>query len=275
MEKFKEALSQLPTWTVLAWSNQLLSILYSNNDVLGDTVYPIVLRLAQEYPQAMWVSFNFVQQKSKYPKINHLLQPPGLVLRFLEELAKVSLPSTRALGFLESIEDITNSSEMKQLWQKFSQTNFSTEQTRLEKIFFTDSIKNGLMEVVQKVQSSDDMAQDKASFQKIIGKLKKEIQTTDKKLSAVTKLSDLSRTLANFMKSSHKDTIEIPGQYEMAMDQVFKESTIKIAGFKDEVKVFASLRKPIKITIIGDDGKDYDFLVKNGEDLRQDQRIGK
>lgn len=273
MEKFKEALSQLPTWTVLAWSNQLLSILYSNNDVLGDTVYPIVLRLAQEYPQAMWVSFNFVQQKSKYPKINHLLQPPGLVILFLEELAKVSLPSTRALGFLESIEDITNLSEMKQLWQKFSQTNFSTEQTRLDKIFFTDSIKNRLIEVVQKVQSSDDMAQDKESFQKNIGKLKNEIR--DKKFSAVTKLSDLSRTLANFMKSSHKDTIEIPGQYEMAMDQVFKENTIKIAGFKDEVKVFSSLRKPIKITIIGDDGKDYDFLVKNGEDIRQDQRIGK
>ena len=273
MEKFKEALSQLPTWTVLAWSNQLLSILYSNNDVLGDTVYPIVLRLAQEYPQAMWVSFNFVQQKSKYPKIDQLLQPPGLVVQFLEELAKVSLPSTRALGFLESIEDITNLSEMKQLWQKFSQTNFSTEQTRLDKIFFTDSIKNRLIEVVQKVQSSDDMAQDKESFQKIIGKLKNEIR--DKKFSAVTKLSDLSRTLANFMKSSHKDTIEIPGQYEMAMDQVFKENTIKIAGFKDEVKVFSSLRKPIKITIIGDDGKDYDFLVKNGEDIRQDQRIGK
>lgn len=273
MEKFKEALSQLPTWTVLAWSNQLLSILYSNNDVLGDTVYPIVLRLAQEYPQAMWISFNFVQQKSKYPKINHLLQPPGLVVQILEELAKVSLPSTRALGFLESIEDITNLSEMKQLWQKFSQTNFSTEQTRLDKIFFTDSIKNRLSEVVQKVQSSDDMAQDKESFQKIIGKLKKEIN--EKKFSAVTKLSDLSRTLANFMKSSHKDTIEIPGQYEMAMDQVFKENTIKIAGFKDEVKVFSSLRKPIKITIIGDDGKDYDFLVKNGEDIRQDQRIGK
>ena len=72
----------------------------------------------------------------------------------------------------------------------------------------------------------------------------------------------------------HRETIEIPGQYEMAMDPVFKQNTIKIAGFKDEVKVFQSLRKPIKITMIGDDGKDYDFLVKNGEDLRQDQRIG-
>ena len=57
--------------------------------------------------------------------------------------------------------------------------------------------------------------------------------------------------------------------------EVFNENTVKIAGFKDEIKVFSSLRRPIKITMIGDDGKDYDFLIKNGEDLRQDQRIGK
>ena len=93
-------------------------------------------------------------------------------------------------------------------------------------------------------------------------------------MSSVRKLSDLSRTLANFIKSSHAETIEIPGQYEMAQNQVSRQNTVKIAGFKDEVKVFPSLRRPIKITMIGDDGKDYNFLVKNGEDLRQDQRIG-
>ena len=68
--------------------------------------------------------------------------------------------------------------------------------------------------------------------------------------------------------------IEIPGQYEMTQNQVLRQNTVKIAGFKDEVKVFPSLRRPIKMTMIGDDGKDYNFLVKNGEDLRQDQRIG-
>ena len=60
----------------------------------------------------------------------------------------------------------------------------------------------------------------------------------------------------------------------MTQNQVLRQNTVKIAGFKDEVKVFPSLRRPIKITMIGDDGKDYNFLVKNGEDLRQDQRIG-
>ena len=35
----------------------------------------------------------------------------------------------------------------------------------------------------------------------------------------------------------------------------------------------SSLRKPKRITIRGNDEKDYNFLVKGGEDLRQDQRI--
>lgn len=34
-----------------------------------------------------------------------------------------------------------------------------------------------------------------------------------------------------------------------------------------------SIRKPIKITIVGSDTKEYPFLVKFGEDIRQDQRI--
>ena len=117
--------------------------------------------------------------------------------------------------------------------------------------------------------------QEKESMQKEISKLKKECTDKHPKLSSVNKLSDLSKSLATFLKSSHLDTVEVPGQYEMVMDQVFKENTVKIAGFKDEIKVFSSLRRPIKITMIGDDGKDYDFLIKNGEDLRQDQRIGK
>lgn len=35
----------------------------------------------------------------------------------------------------------------------------------------------------------------------------------------------------------------------------------------------SSIRKPKRITIRGNDEKDYMFLVKGGEDLRQDQRI--
>ena len=34
-----------------------------------------------------------------------------------------------------------------------------------------------------------------------------------------------------------------------------------------------SMRKPKRLTIRGDDERDYMFLVKAGEDLRLDQRI--
>ena len=37
--------------------------------------------------------------------------------------------------------------------------------------------------------------------------------------------------------------------------------------------VMSSLRKPKRITIRGNDEKDYNYLIKGGEDLRQDQRI--
>jgi len=33
------------------------------------------------------------------------------------------------------------------------------------------------------------------------------------------------------------------------------------------------MRNPIKITMNGNNGKKYSFLIKFGEDLRQDQRI--
>ena len=39
------------------------------------------------------------------------------------------------------------------------------------------------------------------------------------------------------------------------------------------VTPFPSLRNPIKLTAIGDNGKQYHFIAKYGEDLRQDQRI--
>ena len=51
------------------------------------------------------------------------------------------------------------------------------------------------------------------------------------------------------------------------------EYHVKIAGFDEKVLNMTSLRKPKRITIRGDDEKDYMFLVKVGEDLRMDQRI--
>lgn len=40
-----------------------------------------------------------------------------------------------------------------------------------------------------------------------------------------------------------------------------------------QIKVMNSIRKPKRLIIRGNDEKEHPFLVKGGEDLRQDQRI--
>ena len=59
----------------------------------------------------------------------------------------------------------------------------------------------------------------------------------------------------------------VPGSYRV------DGSYIKIQKFISDVNVITSKQRPRKITIRGNDGKDYVFLLKGHEDLRQDERV--
>jgi FKBP12-rapamycin complex-associated protein len=48
---------------------------------------------------------------------------------------------------------------------------------------------------------------------------------------------------------------------------------IKINGFCNELSVLQSKQRPRKLTIYGDNGKEYNFLLKGREDLRLDERV--
>lgn len=59
----------------------------------------------------------------------------------------------------------------------------------------------------------------------------------------------------------------VPGSYRV------DGSYVKIQRFITDVHVITSKQRPRKITIRGNDGKDYVFLLKGHEDLRQDERV--
>ncbi|KAL7543713.1 hypothetical protein ACHAXR_013532 [Thalassiosira sp. AJA248-18] len=59
----------------------------------------------------------------------------------------------------------------------------------------------------------------------------------------------------------------VPGSYRV------DGSYVKIQQFITDVQVITSKQRPRKITIRGNDGKDYVFLLKGHEDLRQDERV--
>ena len=68
---------------------------------------------------------------------------------------------------------------------------------------------------------------------------------------------------------SHARNLElgVPGSYRV------DGSYIRIESFISSVSVITSKQRPRKITLRGNDGKDYVFLLKGHEDLRQDERV--
>ena len=59
----------------------------------------------------------------------------------------------------------------------------------------------------------------------------------------------------------------IPGTYRV------DGSYVRISSFSHSVQVITSKQRPRKITLKGDDGRDYTYLLKGHEDLRQDERV--
>lgn len=101
------------------------------------------------------------------------------------------------------------------------------------------------------------------------------IKNNERVLSVKNCLPDL----ANFLKSKPSRII-IPFQSNLQLirirkDQTFKfdDDTVKIYSIRDRVDVMASLQKPRKVTLIGDDGEEYPALFKPNDDCRIDQRF--
>lgn len=59
----------------------------------------------------------------------------------------------------------------------------------------------------------------------------------------------------------------VPGYYRSG------EPIVRIARFNPSLTVIPSKQRPRKLTIIGSDGKEYMYLLKGHEDLRQDERV--
>lgn len=102
--------------------------------------------------------------------------------------------------------------------------------------------------------------------------IKKQLASLNDRTSS-TELEDLCPWLATY-SSVNGASIEIPGQYtDYSGVSALRKQPITIMKFGNKIDVFGSKTRPVKINIYGSDGHQYNFLLKYGEDLRQDQRI--
>lgn len=63
--------------------------------------------------------------------------------------------------------------------------------------------------------------------------------------------------------------LAVPGTYKPDEDA----SIVRIVAFSQQLNVIQSKQRPRKLSMVGSDGKEYQFLLKGHEDLRQDERV--
>ncbi|KAJ6493204.1 phosphatidylinositol 3-kinase [Mycena sanguinolenta] len=90
-------------------------------------------------------------------------------------------------------------------------------------------------------------------------------QKIEKQLPQLTAL-DLQYVSPELLNVRNLD-LAVPGTYQGGRDVVY------IANFAPRLSVISSKQRPRRMALKGSDGRDYQYLVKGHEDLRQDERV--
>ncbi|XP_013210333.1 DNA-dependent protein kinase catalytic subunit [Microtus ochrogaster] len=278
-------ISSIPCWQFIGWISHMMALLDKEEAI---AVQPTVEEIADNYPQAIIYpfiisseSYSFKQTSSGHKnkafveRIKSKLDQGGEIQVFINALDQLSNPD---MLFKDWVEDMKNELEKNPV----NKNNI----VKLYKRMYTalgDLQAQGLGPFRRKFIQTFGKEFDKSfgnggsklptmkprHFRDITDALFVRMRTN---LKPPGNLKEYSPWMSAFKVQSPGNEVEIPGQYD-GKGKPLPEYHVRISGFDERVKVMASLRKPKRIVIRGHDEKEYPFLVKGGEDLRQDQRI--
>ncbi|XP_008549066.1 DNA-dependent protein kinase catalytic subunit [Microplitis demolitor] len=262
-EIFKAQTKKIPLWRFLKWQSQLLFHLSTS---LEEVVAPIIEKLFHQYPNALIYSLRLTIDTNPGVKNHPIIKKQMQLFRgqvelekFIEAMEYLVKPELYLQYFLKKFKrnSVFTDSSFDLLMQKIYPDNALSMQGKLYKEIakYREEMKR------MKKMSKEDFV---AHVDKIMREL---IQQSDKSKDS-NSLKDYSPWLSQFSGSD----IEIPGQYSGDREP-FPKYHARIMKIEPKIQVMKSKSKPIKITIIGNDAKYYNFLVKFGEDLRLDERI--
>jgi len=266
-EEFKAQRAKLAAWMVLRWINQLVAALH--NETTAQLVLPLVESLASAYPQATRHPFlaslstpaNPTARAAKL-KLAPLLKASPLEESFEQGLALLSSPYIAAKDLLSKLPGIKK--EHPDTWRD----RVMGEYHDFKALYLTDSSKQGDLHKKFAQDFGDKLSSYFSSF-KGGGDLDQQLRHSNTKLP--TMLKNYSLFLAGY-QGCMGGKLEVPGQYK-GWAKPDPSRHVIVASFEPSVRPFASLRKPVRMGMIGEDGRTYQWIVKAGEDLRQDERV--
>uniref|UniRef100_A0A6Q2XXY4 DNA-dependent protein kinase catalytic subunit n=1 Tax=Esox lucius TaxID=8010 RepID=A0A6Q2XXY4_ESOLU len=283
----KEVWSTVPCWLLIGWISQMMALLDKPEAV---AVQQLIGQIAECYPQALVYpymisseSYHFEESaighkhRAFVDRLKSLLDKDGSVLVFVGALQQLTNPE---MLFKDWWDDFKNQCE-KASFDKNRMGNMYKEihsslcnlKSEGNGAFRNKFIKRFAKDVEQVLGPDGEnlfkKRRDKNFLQQVENGLIKSMMEFQQKPG---NLKEYSPWLSSFKADTLHNELEVPGQYD-GRSKPLPEYHAKISGFDERVCVMSSIRKPKRLIVRGDDEREYPFLVKGGEDLRQDQRI--
>ncbi|XP_055932973.1 DNA-dependent protein kinase catalytic subunit-like isoform X2 [Argiope bruennichi] len=288
---FQKKTSEMPCWLFIGWIDQMLAILDKPE---GKAVHTIIENIASAYPDAIiyafhlsYNSYDFTKLKDGQinqnfvEKIKSILEKQTLISDFVAALEHLSVPYVIFKEYVAEIEGLINSNaatdKIKNCFTKmmnmlfFDKTESASRRIPIGPVQkkFAEEFRPKVLDICG---MNGTKLLGKSGTQAALKALRGLIGTAKNHHEKVTSLEKISPWLSEFKQWKYTSQIEIPGQYS-GKSKPLPEYHVKVAGFDEKVLVLKSITVPQRITIRGNDEKEYKILVKSGEDLRQDVRI--
>ncbi|KAM3927958.1 DNA-dependent protein kinase catalytic subunit [Leptodactylus fuscus] len=280
--------SSVPCWLFIGWISQMMAMLDKKESL---AVQSVLEEIAEYYPQSLVYpfmisgeSYNFEdtvdghRNKSFVERIQRKLDKSGLIKDFIQALEQFSNPAMILQDWKNEVfKELDNKkpdkNKIKMMYKEMyaNLVNAKNENFGSFRRRFAEKYSKEFDKVCGK-DGSQLSGMTAKTFNEKFGALVGKIREEQDKVQEPGNLKEYSPWMSAFKPEFSRDDLEIPGQYD-GKSKPMPEYHVKICGFDERVKVMASIRKPKRIVIRGDDERDYPFLVKGGEDLRQDQRI--
>lgn len=268
-EIFLRESAKLQPWLFLRWQDLLFSHL---STTVAEAIISIVERIIETYPNAVVYTYHLAIKRN--PAILHdgkIHQIHSLLHDKMQEINQL----------LIGIQYVAQPELYLKHYLNMALKELSQGEIDLETI---------LQEVYPSICTKDNKNPRQGKIYKVIEKHEKKIRAINHKDHDAIRncLEDIKKSLdkslftrpneielmeySPFLYEYVGENIEIPGQYS-GDRKPMPHYHVKIMKIKSTVLVMQSLRKPIRITMIGDNGKEYKFLVKFGEDLTIDRGL--
>lgn len=273
-------------WMFIRWISYLLAQL--SDSWMAERVLPALTSMAKSYPVAMYFPFN-VSSDVKFlnPESQRLVKPLKKMLHapilesFMYHLALLQHPEHRFGDWVAELRRMAkkrSSDFVVHDWKQFCKLTLSADRREYGSYNskFASDWSSKILKVVGGEQGKNLDRYDKLinDLNSLASKAKEAMP--NKNVTRSEKMSLYSNWLSDYdysqLSVEERVFMEVPGQYS-GYGKPDPETHIRISSFEDDILSMGSLRKPKKIVIVGTNQKRFSFLVKGGEDLRQDQRV--